>query len=210
MTAPTWLTGKADAASLPALLEGLAPRLDIATIDELYVFPTRRVQGVESTVFVFSVHDAEDRRRVITAHLRATRNKRGEPAIETRLDEHATTLPERVPRVIEGVLKRLSEDFAATPPSHALIDRSEVRWHALIEQLTGIPKGQALPEELIAKEDAANSSTANETVTEDNFVENPDAESQYPGQPGDIVEDAGIIEDAGAASPHPHHPPIAE
>src|SRR5574339_325705 len=98
MTAPTWLTGKADAASLPALLEGLAPRVDPTTIDELYVFPTRRVQGVESTVFVFSVHDDEDRRRVITAHLRATRNKRGEPAIDTKLDEHAITPAERIPR----------------------------------------------------------------------------------------------------------------
>ena len=152
MTAPTWLTGKADGASLPVLLEGLTPRIDVSTIDELYLFPTRRVQGVESTVFVFSVHEPEARRRVITAHLRATRNKRGEPTIETKLDEHATTPPERVPRVIEGVLKRLSEDFAATPPSHCRIDRSPERWHALIEQLTNIPKGQALPEELLAEE----------------------------------------------------------
>ncbi len=152
MSAPSWLTGKADAASLPALLEGLAPRIDVSSIDELYLFPTRRVQGTESTVFVFSVNEPEDRRRVITAHLRATRNKRGEPTIETRLDEHATTPPERIPRVIEGVLKRLSEDFAATPPSHCRIEGSEDRWRALIDELTSIPKGQALPEELLADE----------------------------------------------------------
>ena len=149
--APTWLTGKADAGSLPALLEGLGPRLDIGTIADLYVFPTRRVQGVESTVFVFSVHDAEDRRRVITAHLRATRNKRGEPAIDTKLVEHATTPAERIPRVIDGVLRRLSEEFAATPPSHCRITGSEERWRALIDQLTNIAKGQALPEELLAE-----------------------------------------------------------
>jgi hypothetical protein len=152
MSAPSWLTGKADAASLPALLEGLPPRIDVSTVDELYVFPTRRVQGVESTVFVFSVYDEEDRRRVITAHLRATRNKRGEPTIETKLDEHATTPADRIPRVIEGVLRRLSEELAATPPSHARIDRSLDRWKELIEQLTNIPKGQALPEELIPAE----------------------------------------------------------
>lgn len=166
ITAPSWLTGKADAASLPALLEGLAPRLDVGTIDELYVFPTRRVQGVESTVFVFSVHDAEDRRRVITAHLRATRNKRGEPAIDTKLDEHAITPAERIPRVIEGVLKRLSEDFAATPPSHCVIAGSAERWVALIDQLTGIPKGQVLPEELLG--------------------EAPDAESPHPQSSPDL------------------------
>ena len=152
MSAPTWLTGKADGGSLPALLEGLAARIDVTTVDELYVFPTRRVQGVESTVFVFSVHDEEERRRVITAHLRATRNKRGEPTIETKLDEHATTPPERIPRVIEGVLRRLSEDFASTPPSHAHIDGKDERWRALIDQLMNIPKGQTLPEELIADE----------------------------------------------------------
>lgn len=148
MTAPTWLTGKADAASLPALLEGLAQRFDVTTVDDLYVFPTRRVQGVESTVFVFSIHD-DDRRRVITAHLRATRNKRGEPSIDTKLDEHATAPAERIPRVIDGVLRRLSEDFASTPPSHAHIEGSEQRWRQLIDVLTSIPKGAALPEELL-------------------------------------------------------------
>jgi hypothetical protein len=167
INAPTWLTGKADAASLPALLEGLAARLDVSTIDELYVFPTRRVQGVESTVFVFSVHDAEDRRRVITAHLRATRNKRGEPSIDTKLDEHATTPAERIPRVIDGVLRRLSEDFASTPPSHCRIDGSTERWHALIEQLTNIPKGQALPEELLADETQALPASSEESPADE-------------------------------------------
>ena len=152
MSAPSWLTGKADAASLPALLEGLPPRIDVTSIDEMYVFPTRRVQGVESTVFVFSLHDAHDMRRVLTAHLRATRNKRGEPAIETKVDDHATAPADRIPRVIEGVLKRLSEDFAATPPSHCSINRDAERWKQLIEQLTNIPKGQTLPEELLAEE----------------------------------------------------------
>jgi hypothetical protein len=151
MTAPTWLTGKADAASLPALLEGLEQRINVTTIDELYVFPTRRVQGVESTVFVFSIQDHEDRRRVVTAHLRATRNKRGEPAIDTKLDEHATAPAERLPRVIEGVLKRLSEDFASTPPSHCTIDGNSGRWRQLIDVLMSIPKGQALPEELLGE-----------------------------------------------------------
>ena len=177
ITVPSWLTGKADAASLPALLEGLAPRIDVTTIDELYVFPTRRVQGVESTVFVFSVHDEDDRRRVLTAHLRATRNKRGEPAIETKLDDHATTPAERVPRVIEGVLRRLSEEFAATPPSHCAINGSEARWKELIELLTSIPKGQALPEELLADETKETKETASEDVPEASAdTSSPDSE----------------------------------
>ena len=149
---PSWLTGKADAASLPALLEGLQTQVDVSTVDELYLFPTRRVQGVESTVFVFSVHDAEDRRRVITAHLRATRNKRGEPTIETKLDEHATTPADRIPRVIEGVLRRMGDEFSDTPPSHCRIDGSAERWRELIDYLTGVPKGETLPEELLPEQ----------------------------------------------------------
>jgi hypothetical protein len=164
---PSWLTGKADAASLPALLEGLAPQVDVKSMDDLYIFPTRRVQGVESTVFVFSVHDADERRRVLTAHLRATRNKRGEPAIETKLDEHATAPAERIPRVIEGVLKRLSEDFASTPPSHCRIDGSEQRWLELIDFLTSVPKGQALPEEILADETKPDSEPEAEAVVEE-------------------------------------------
>lgn len=152
MSAPSWLTGKADAASLPALLEGLGPRIDVTTIDEMYLFPTRRVQGTESTVFVFSLHENQDNRRVITAHLRATRNKRGEPAIETNLIEHAIAPAERIPRVIEGVLKRLNEEFATTPPSHCRIHGSPERWRELIDVLTSVPKGQALPEELLAED----------------------------------------------------------
>lgn len=166
MSAPSWLTGKADAASLPVLMEALAPRVEPTTIDELYVFPTRRVQGVESTVFVFSVHDEEDRRRVITAEMRATRNKRGEPSIDTKLNEHAIAPAERIPRVIEGVLKRLSEEFAATPPSHARIERSFARWHALIDVLASIPKGQALPEELLDTEPADEQTKAAEPETD--------------------------------------------
>lgn len=146
---PTWLSGKADAASLAALVERLGTQIDTATVEELWLFPTRRVAGVESTVFVLSVHDVEERRAVITAHVRATRNKRGEPAIETKLDEHATTPAERLPRVIDGVLRRMSDDFAATPPSHARIDGDPLRWQDVIATLMTVKPNEPLPEELL-------------------------------------------------------------
>jgi hypothetical protein len=117
---------------------------------------------VESTVFVFSVHDAEDRRRVITAHLRATRNKRGEPAIETRLDEHAITPADRIPRVIEGVLRRMGDEFSNTPPSHCRIDSSAERWRELVDFLTTVPKGETLPEELLPESRASAGEEFNE------------------------------------------------
>lgn len=151
MSAPSWLTGKADAASMASLVEKLGTQIDVSTVDELFVFPMRRVAGVESTVFVLSTHDDEDRRRVITAHVRATRNKRGEPSIDTRLDEQAIVPAERIPRVIEGVLRRLKEDFA-TPPSTARIDRDPARWQQLGDVLMSIKANEPLPERLLDDE----------------------------------------------------------
>lgn len=148
MTAPSWLTGKADAASLAALVEKLGTQVDITTVDEIWLFPTRRVAGVESTVFVLSIHDHDEQRRVITAHVRAIRNKRGEPAIETRMDEQATLSVDRIPRVIEGVLKRLGDDFA-TPPSTARIDRSPERWTHMVDVLMAVKPNEQLPETLL-------------------------------------------------------------
>ncbi|MGQ0562262.1 MAG: hypothetical protein ACT443_10345 [Gemmatimonadota bacterium] len=148
MSAPGWLTGKADAASLASLVDKLGTQVDVTTVDELFVFPMRRVQGIESTVFVLSIHDHEDLRRVITAHVRATRNKRGEPTIETRLDEQAIVPVARLPRVIEGVLERLSDDFA-TPPSTARIACSRERWQALGDVLMAIKPNEPLPENLL-------------------------------------------------------------
>jgi hypothetical protein len=151
MSAPSWLTGKADSASIAALVEKLAAQVDVTTVDELFLFPMRRVAGVESTVFVLSMHDYNDTRRVVTAHVRAIRNKRGEPTIETKLDEQAIVPAERVPRVIDGVLRRLKEDFA-TPPSTASIDRSPERWAAMVEVLMSIKASDPLPEVLLQTE----------------------------------------------------------
>lgn len=148
MTAPSWLTGKADAASLASIAEKLATQIDITTVDELWLFPPRRFAGVDSTVFVLSIHDHEDQRQVITAHVTATRNKRGEATIETRLDEHATLSVERIPRVIEGVLRRLSDDFA-TPPSTARIERSPERWSQVVGVLMAIKANDPLPDVLL-------------------------------------------------------------
>lgn len=149
MSAPAWLTGKADAASLPALMEKLGGLIDTSTIDEFWVFPTQRSAGVESTVFVVSFHEEQEMRRVITAHFRTIRNRRGEPTIDSKLDEHALAPAERIPRVIEGVLKRM-DDFSAVAPGHARIDRNPARWAEVIEVLVNLKPNEPLPETLLA------------------------------------------------------------
>ena len=131
--APSWLTGRADTGGVPALLERLATSVPPESIDELWLFPTRRVQGIESTVLVLARYtDEADRRRVETVHFKATRNKRGEASVDTQLEDHAIAPADRLTRVIDGVLRRLGDDLAATPRA-ARISGDPLRWEALIE-----------------------------------------------------------------------------
>lgn len=130
-----WLTGRADTGGVPALLERLVVAVPPESIDELWVFPTRRWAGVESTVLVLSLYsDEPDRRRVVTVHFKATRNKKGEAAVETILEDHAVAPADRLTRVIDGVLRRLGDDLAATPRT-ARISGDAERWEALIESI---------------------------------------------------------------------------
>lgn len=143
--APSWLTGRADTGGVPALLERLAQTVPPISIDELWLFPTRRVQGVESTVIVLARYtDEPDRRRVETVHFKATRNKRGEAAVETQLEDHAIAPADRLTRVIDGVLRRLGDDLSATPRA-ARISGEQERWDALVESVaSGIELEEAM------------------------------------------------------------------
>src|SRR5687767_14307908 len=145
LPAPSWLIGRADSGGLPALLQRLAATVPISTIDELWLFPTRRLTGVESTVLVLSLYtDQHDRRRVATAHFKATRDKRGEATIETVLEDHAVAPADRLTRVIDGVLRRLGDDLAATPRS-ARVSGDAERWSALVESIaSGLELEEAL------------------------------------------------------------------
>jgi hypothetical protein len=133
--APSWLTGRADSGGVPALLERLSVSVPVNTIDELWLFPTRRLTGVESTVLVLSLYsDEHDRRRVATVHFKATRNKRGEATVETVLEDHAVAPADRLTRVIDGVLRRLGDDLSSTPRA-ARISGEDERFEALIEAI---------------------------------------------------------------------------
>lgn len=131
--APAWLVGRADSGGVPALLQRLPATVPPTTIDELWLFPTRRLAGYESTVVVLSLYvDQTDRRRVVTMHFKATRNKRGEANVESVLEDHAVAPADRLTRVIDGVLRRLGDDLSATPQT-ARISGEQERFEALIE-----------------------------------------------------------------------------
>lgn len=54
MTTAKWVNTGPDEGALAALLGRIAQRIPVDSIDELWIFPTRRAQGVESTVIVIS------------------------------------------------------------------------------------------------------------------------------------------------------------
>jgi len=163
--APSWLTARADTGGVPALLERLVATVPVETMDEVWIFPTRRMPGFESTVVVLSLFtdDTDDRRRVVTAHFKAVRNKRGEATVETILSEHAVAPPDRLERIIDGVLRRLGDDSVlATPPRSAQLRGLAERWIALVQ---AIEAGQDIP---LFAEDAEVGREDAETAREEN------------------------------------------
>lgn len=127
-----WVNTAPDEGAIPALLQRVSARLPVETIDEIWIFPTRRTAGVESTVIVITTFDPQpERRRVNTAHFTVTRDRKGAAAVQENMLQHALAPADAVEKVIEGVLRRTGEELAT--PLHADVRGDEVRWGALLE-----------------------------------------------------------------------------
>jgi hypothetical protein len=126
-----------------AHLADLGARIGVAAIDELWVFPTRRLGTLDSTVIVVSAfaEGEDDRRRVLTAHYTVRRDPRGRPVVQQEIVEHAIAPADRIARVVDGVLRRLDEEFAAAAPRPARIAGDEQRFAELVERIGGSPAG---------------------------------------------------------------------
>lgn len=138
MTTSQWVNTEPDAGALPALLLRLSARIPATSIDELWIFPTRRIAIGESTVVVVAGLDPAEpaRRRVITARFAVTRDRRGTATVQEKLDEHGTAPEGAVARIVHGVLRRLGEE-GEQPPRTDTLAGDEERWWALIEELGG-------------------------------------------------------------------------
>lgn len=131
---------------LGAHLRRLAERVETASVDRLWIFPTRRVAGAFSTVIVLAAFDdQDDRRRVLTAHFTVRVDKRGRLDTHMVLAEHGAAPADRVGRVVDGVLRRLDEDLLATPPHAARIAGDAARWAELADALSTAPPPGADP-----------------------------------------------------------------
>lgn len=145
-TLQQWVNTEPDEAAPHALLERIAQQIPPEILDELWIFPTRRSAGVESSVFVITAFgDDPDRRRVATAHFTVTRDKKGRPLINQRIEEHALAPAAALGRVVEGVLRRLGDEIAHAPRAER-IERDPARWQALLTDL-GAPPPRPLASE---------------------------------------------------------------
>jgi hypothetical protein len=133
MTASRWVNLE-DEGALTALLRRLPQRLPTATIDAIWIFPTRRTGDAESTVVVLATFDEQpDRRRVTTVHFLVNRDAKGRATVAETLDEHASAPLDAVQRIVDGVLRRLDEE-SAQPRFHR-IDGRAAQWDALIRDI---------------------------------------------------------------------------
>jgi hypothetical protein len=131
-----------EAAPIFTLLNGLAERLGIASIDQLWLFPPRRIADAETAVVVLSAfqHDDEDRRRVFTAHYAALTDRKGRLEIEEHVEERGIAPAERIGRLVDGVLQRVEDELAASPPRVAHIAGQPDKWRELVESLRTDPR----------------------------------------------------------------------
>jgi hypothetical protein len=141
MSTQQWANIGDDAGALHALLQRVAGHVPISLIDYVWVFPPRRIAIGESIVIVVGAFHEPERRRVITALFTIARNRKGVATVSEQFDEHGSAPPDAVPRIVQGVLRRLGEDIGADP-REVLIDGRHDRWDELIVELGGRPASQ--------------------------------------------------------------------
>jgi len=129
-----------DDASLPVLLGAIPERISVDSIDELWIFPPHRVGRAESVVAVISAfEDGGDRRRIFTARCTILREPRGPHSVQPDLTEQGIAPADRIGRLIEGVLRRLSDELPTAPPRLVRIEGNPAKWEALVAGGTALP-----------------------------------------------------------------------
>ncbi|HSJ24637.1 MAG TPA: hypothetical protein VK929_08220 [Longimicrobiales bacterium] len=139
MSTAQWANIDDDEGATHALIQRIAGHISIDIIDYLWIFPPRKVAAGESVVVVVAAFDEEtSRRRVFTARFTISRNRKGIAKVIERMDEHGAAPEDAVPRIVQGVLRRLGEDTHAEPRAE-LISGDIQRWDALVVDLGGKP-----------------------------------------------------------------------
>ncbi|HSU15803.1 hypothetical protein [Longimicrobium sp.] len=121
---------------LGAALARVAPLFPAERVAQVWIFPPRRVGAKESglAVLVVTAEDPADARRTIwTLRYEAEAGKGGKMARTDTLDEQGTVPPDRVNRIVDGVVRRLEGEGDA--PDVRELDGDAEAWHALLVEL---------------------------------------------------------------------------
>jgi hypothetical protein len=139
MSTSQWANIGEDAGALHSLLQRITAHVQVSGVDYLWLFPARKVAVGESVVIVVAAFDQEQgRRRVLTTRFTISRNRRGIADVKEAFDEHGTAPTDAVPRIVQGVLRRLGEETDAEPRAEQ-IGGDPDRWDALVTELGGRP-----------------------------------------------------------------------
>lgn len=201
MSTAQWANIGDDPGALHALLERLPEHVPVAAIDYLWIFPARRIAIGESIVVVIGAFDEDpERRRVSTAHFTISRNRKGAATVNVHFNEHGSAPVGAVPRIVQGVLRRLGEDTEASPREEQICGESG-RWDALVVELGGAPRieeaGSTTAEDTLTESEPADTGRATEPEDLDQH-EQPGAERASPA--GADVDDPKHVD---PSDPHP-------
>lgn len=118
------------------LIRSLPERFGLERIRRIWIFGPHQGKSRESGLIVVSLLAEESGAKgllaLVTLRYRAEVVK-GELKIEDSTAQEGWAPPERIDRVIEGVLARGGEE--AGEPHEAQVDGDEDRWSALLEEL---------------------------------------------------------------------------
>jgi len=124
--------------NLGAALAGVMDRIAPERVEQVWIFPPRKIGAKESGLAVLVVTPAEGeepgkpRRTIFTLRYEAMVEK-GKPVRADLLEEQGTVPPDRVDRIIDGVLRRL--DGQADAPDIRDTDGDAEAWRALLADL---------------------------------------------------------------------------
>ena len=115
------------------VLDPLESHPGAASADRVWAFPPRDVRGVPAALIVVSAYaDTDERRRLLTARLVVDApedaSRRRPPASRVEVAEQGEVPRDRVPRLLDGVVRRLGEDPVDGSPASFDIGGDPERW----------------------------------------------------------------------------------
>lgn len=121
---------------LGAALASVIGRIPPERVEQVWLFPPRRVGARESGLAVLVVaaeDDADAGRTIWTVRYEAETGKGGKVAATQALEEQGTVPPDRVGRIVDGVVRRLEAESDA--PDVRELARDPGAWRALLAEL---------------------------------------------------------------------------